>query len=55
MKNKTPHEDKSKAERIIKLSELTKGTLLYKMAESKIKVFGFYACTLDGLKTWIEL
>ncbi len=37
----------------LKLSQITKGTLLYRLAEAKINADGFYTCTLKSKKTLI--
>ena len=37
----------------IKLSEITKGTLLYVLANAKININGIYTCTYKGVKTII--
>ena len=42
------------ADQILKLSQLTKGTLLYRLAEAKINADGFYTCTFKGKKTLIK-
>ena len=45
---------KSEAEKVINLSDITEGTLVHKLAKAHIKFHGYYACTLDGVKTFIS-
>ena len=54
MKKKMNIEEiKSQAEKFAKLDELTLGTLPKRIAEAMIKEHGFYAATVDGVKTFI--
>ena len=47
---------KSQADRIIKLSELTEGTWVHKLAKANIKFNGFYAYidASNNKKTFVE-
>ena len=45
---------KSKAEKVIKLSEVPEGTLLHKIAKANIQYHGYYTCIRDGVKTFIS-
>ena len=42
-----------KPDQTLKLSQITKGTLLYCLAKAKIKADGLYICTYKGKKTMI--
>jgi len=37
----------------VKLSSITRGTLLYSLASAKINIQGFYTCILKGERTTI--
>jgi hypothetical protein len=49
MKNLIPQDYEQK----LKLSKISKNTLLYGLAKAMIESKGFYSCTYKGLKTVI--